>query len=48
MITRLEIIDDTGRTVIVSLKDKKVVLPDLQDDGRTLKIFIRDIEVKDE
>ena len=46
MITRLEIIDDTkdGRTVIVSPKDMKIVLPDLQDDGRTLKIFIRNVD----
>lgn len=42
MITRFEIIDDTkdGRTVIVKPDDNKIITFDVQDDGRTLKVFI--------
>lgn len=44
MITRLEIIDWTkdGRTVIVSPEDNKEVTYSIQDDGRTLKVFVED------
>lgn len=47
MITRLEVIDFTkdldhggGRTIIVSPTDGKKVTYDIQDDGRTLKVFV--------
>lgn len=53
MINRFEIIDNTkdlddggGRTVIVKPRDGKEVTFDVQDDGRTLKVFIDDVEVK--
>jgi len=53
MITRLEIIDHTedtmlsatmlgeGRNVITSPEDGKKITYDIQDDGRTLKVFIQ-------
>lgn len=41
-LTRLEIIDYTkdGRTVIVSPEDGKKVTYSIQDNGRTLKVFV--------
>ena len=46
-ITRLEVIDHTkpledggGRTVLVNYDEDKVISFDLQDEGRTLKVFI--------
>lgn len=45
-VTRLEVIDETGRAYVKYMKDdgKKVQKPRfvLQDDDRTLKIFIDD------
>lgn len=38
-ITRIEVIDDKGRAYT---KWDCVVTPDIQDDGRTLKLFIGD------
>lgn len=47
MINRVEIIDWTklledggGRTVLVSPNEYKLVTYELQDDGKTLKIFV--------
>lgn len=40
-VTRLEIIDHKGRTVIFRDENKKIELS-LQDDDRTLKIFVND------
>lgn len=45
-VTRLEVIDDTGRAYVKYMKDdeKKLQKPrfELQDDDRTLKIFVDD------
>jgi len=38
-VTRVELIDENGRTVLVSPGEKKVTLS-FQDDNRTLKIFV--------
>lgn len=46
MITRLEIIDYTKevpREVIVNPEDRKVITYSLQDDDKTLKVFINDL-----
>jgi len=43
-INRLEVIDDTGRLTVKYLKDDERVCYELQDDDRTLKIFIKKIE----
>lgn len=42
MINRLEVIDEYGRHVIVSPSDDKIVDMSIQDEGRTLKVFIKD------
>lgn len=42
MITRLEIIDKNGREVIVSPTDGKRITYSIQDDGRTLKVFVEE------
>jgi len=39
-VTRLEVIDDTGRAYTKYLKDGESVQYSLQDDNRTLKVFI--------
>ena len=39
-ITRLEVIDQTGRAYVHYLDEKESVQYSLQDDNRTLKIFI--------
>ena len=39
-INRLEVIDDTGRAYTKYLKDDEAVRYSLQDDDRTLKVFI--------
>lgn len=39
-ITRVEVIDETGRAYIKYLEDDQEVVCDLQDDGRTLKVFV--------
>lgn len=44
-ISRVEVIDETGRGYIRYLKEDENVRYDLQDDGRTLKIFIDDLDV---
>ena len=38
-ITRVEVIDDEGRSYVNNVKDNKVELS-FQDDGKTLKVFI--------
>jgi hypothetical protein len=38
-VTRIEVIDENGR-VYVNWKEENKVMISLQDDGRTLKIFI--------
>ena len=38
-VTRVEVIDENGRSYVNWNKDNKVLVQ-LQDDGRTLKIFI--------
>ena len=39
-VTRLEVIDDDGRSYTNYLKEDQTVKLSLQDDGRTLKIFV--------
>jgi hypothetical protein len=39
-VNRLEVIDDTGRALVKYLKDDERVRYELQDDDRTLKVFI--------
>tara|TARA_R110002153_G_scaffold203945_1_gene356858 strand:- start:396 stop:632 length:237 start_codon:yes stop_codon:yes gene_type:complete len=39
-VTRLEVIDSTGRAYVHYLDEKESVRYSLQDDNRTLKIFI--------
>ena len=39
-VNRLEVIDDTGRLTVKYLKDDERVRYELQDDDRTLKVFI--------
>ena len=39
-INRLEVIDDTGRLTVKYLKDDERVRYELQDDDKTLKVFI--------
>jgi hypothetical protein len=39
-INRLEVIDDTGRALVKYLKDDERVRYELQDDNRTLKVFV--------
>ena len=43
-ITRLEVIDQTGRAYVHYLDEKESVQYSLQDGNRTLKIFIRSNE----
>ena len=40
-VTRLEVIDETGRAYVKYMKDESIHFS-LQDDDRTLKIFIDD------
>ncbi len=45
-ITRVEIVDYTQevpRTVVISHDDNKKAIYEVQDDGRTLKIFIEEV-----
>ena len=44
-ISRVEVIDETGRGYIRYLKDEENVRYAVQDEGRTLKIFIDDLDV---
>lgn len=39
-VTRFEVIDDTGRAYVKYLKDDEAVKFGLQDDDRTLKVFV--------
>ena len=39
-VTRFEVIDDTGRAYVKYLKDNEGVKFSLQDDDRTLKVFV--------
>ena len=39
-VTRVEVIDETGRAYIKYLDNDQEVVCDLQDDERTLKVFI--------
>lgn len=39
-VTRLEVIDDVGRALVKYLKDDEKLRYELQDDNRTLKVFI--------
>jgi hypothetical protein len=39
-VTRLEVVDSTGRAYVHYLDEKESVQYSLQDDNRTLKIFI--------
>lgn len=39
-VTRLEVVDSTGRAYVHYLEEKESVRYSLQDDNRTLKIFI--------
>jgi hypothetical protein len=43
VITRVEVIDPTGR-VYINWKPSNIITYDIQDDGRTLKIFIKQKE----
>lgn len=45
-VTRVEVIDQDGRSYVNWHKDNKVELS-LQDDGRTLKVFIKRENGKD-
>ena len=39
-VTRVEVIDETGRAYVKYLEDNQEVVCGLQDDERTLKIFV--------
>ena len=39
-VTRLEVIDDVGRALVKYLKDDEKLRYELQDDNRTLKVFV--------
>lgn len=43
-ITRVEVIDENGRSYTKYLSDDQMVCYDIQDDGRTLKVFINKIK----
>jgi len=47
-VTRFEVIDDKGRTYDKYLKDDEVIKYSLQDDDRTLKVFIDNLSWKGE
>jgi len=47
-VNRIEVIDDTGRGYIKYLKGDEKVRYELQDDNRTLKIFIDDLKATHE
>lgn len=46
-VNRLEVIDDIGRGYVKYLKEGEGIKYDLQDDERTLKIFIDDLRWKE-
>ena len=47
-VTRFEVIDDKGRTYVKYLKDDEVIKYSLQDDDRTLKVFIDNLRWKED
>jgi len=47
-VTRFEVIDDKGRTYVKYLKDNEVIKYSLQDDDRTLKVFIDNLSWKED
>jgi len=47
-VTRFEVIDDKGRTYVKYLKDDEVIKYSLQDDDRTLKVFIDNLSWKED
>ena len=47
-VTRFEVIDDKGRTYVKYLKDDEGIKYSLQDDDRTLKVFIDNLRWKED
>jgi len=47
-VNRFEVIDDTGRAYIKYLKDGERIKYSLQDDNRTLKVFIDNLRWKED
>jgi hypothetical protein len=43
LISRFEVIDENGRAYVKYLNNSEELYPQLQDDGRTLKIFLRKV-----
>jgi len=46
-VTRFEVIDDSGRAYVKYLKEGEGIAYVLQDDERTLKVFIDELRWKD-
>lgn len=46
LVTRFEVIDETGRAYVRGPRDPVQVELSYQDDGRTLKVFVRPREDK--
>ena len=46
-VTRVEVIDENGRSYTKYLDDNQKVSYDIQDDGRTLKVFVNKIIEED-
>ena len=44
LVTRVEVIDENGRSYIKRLDNDQTVCSSIQDDGRTLKVFIDKIK----
>jgi len=43
LISRFEVIDENGRSYVKYLNNSEELYPELQDDGRTLKVFLRKV-----
>lgn len=43
LISRFEVIDETGRVYVKYINNNEELYPELQDDGRTLKVFLRKV-----
>ena len=43
LISRFEVIDETGRAYVKYINNNEELYPELQDDGRTLKVFLRKV-----
>jgi hypothetical protein len=43
LISRFEVIEENGRAYVKYLNNSEELYPQLQDDGRTLKIFLRKV-----